>query len=72
MLTMFWIERQVDWLLFQLDPIWAAIAERWTMEAVGVVDVLGSGPLPRVARRARHDMADVYARRAERRLRPQL
>jgi hypothetical protein len=42
------------------------------MEAVDVVNVLGSGPLHSAARQTRHDMANVYPRRAGRRLRPRL
>jgi hypothetical protein len=49
MLTVLWNERQVDRLLFRLDLDSNAIAERWIMEAVGVVEFLGSGPLLRVA-----------------------
>jgi hypothetical protein len=50
MLTVLWNEGYVDELLFQLDPIWIAIAKGWAIETVGAVNIFGSGPLPSAAR----------------------
>jgi hypothetical protein len=62
MLTMFWIERQGDRLLFQLDSAGTAIAEGGIMEAIIVVNVFGSDPFPSDARRTWHDMIVGYPR----------